>query len=1531
MGEINIEIRKMLDIRKEGYIHDPNLILVDYNREVADLKGYHGRELLELLQNAVDELDSTKDKSIKIELDKNVLSFSNNGNVFTKEGIRSLLYSNHSPKYDKHHYIGNKGTGFRSVLNWSDKIKIYSGELSIEFCPENAASLLAEFKKNDNVQKHIAENPFPDLKVATLAAPKFIENINEKAFDTIIELSIRDDMLDNVHEQIKELNSTTMLFLDKLEHLTIICDGHKTEYHKKISRETEEISNITLETYINGSKTEDNENWTLINRNGKINESFFSISVAYKPDMSVQPTAIYSYFKTEVSFPLPVLVHGTFDLDASRNHLTKSDLNKDVLKEILKLVVYVAKEISSKAIDYDALKLLALRSDFPIELSWAKLEDFYFDAIAESNLFPTVNDKYMTFMQGPKLYENKISYYLNGEKFNDLLQYTNDTDIINIIKNLANRFEIKLKYEYDHITAAINEILPGKNLNERASLCLLFIDEYGPYIRVNRHYPKFILDSSGKAIDIGRRVYIPPESKTDTFPQPPRFTRLSLMNKDLVNSFKTALGESFTSRDLERKLYDLNVREYNLTELIRGSITALNNMKDKRIEKCGDFIQWLWKIYKTSQLSRINLQSESINIPIVTRNNTIRSADTLYFGKEYLKNITDKLLNNMDELFVAPPGIFNVQESEIHTFRDFLAKLGVAESPRKFMASFKPSEEYVKQIIKDFQYPIEAQDNILNNVDEARKADIFSVYVNKIEHLEIILDKARTQHIIEWLESDRDVYELATAGYEKYLSGYGFLTIGGQQNGRRFSGDKLSCFTRFTFLNSRWIEIEGERFSPASCILQGNSGKYFQPYVVTPEFKKFIKNKNKEAIETNEMKMLLAKIGAAETYGDLNLDSLYGLLMLLPEKDKSGVISKAVYKSVLEKRGAIEIDKTSQNYQDFLTKGKVYCDNKKKYMPIREVYYLTGRTISEILTSKFNLIAISGRRESQVNIERYFGVKPLRIKDQITILDHKTHVFNKSFKSDFESFKIYANCYRGIDNRNTKSQSLKNMKIELCEEIHAKYEQEEFYFEDYAFIQAKDRTILLKTPGKIRELSQARSDISFRASIAEIITSTIDIQDEKTFSDLRSIYGESEKGRKELISQDFGDTDILEESRAIIEKTKTNKEMFMETCSKIGGKIILSKIRILSEGIDFENINTPGNFEMLINIMNVLGVDFPEFNDKSNFEIDMSLYHIEIFKELTEAQKSEYRNKLYTSLVKANLEQQGQFVDKYEAFDDYDYSPENSVSFNVKEKFYSIWGDILSGEAEYDAESEWIKNKELFLEKKEEKIVNDLLDNNFNNSLLYFGKIELLSKKYNELLAEKEKQDKNSEELLKEDIVEPLPIEIISTTMAPETDLSSEAQEPGKRGRSGRKSSDRDNEAWGAKAEKLVYYTFLKEYTGVKWESENAKKNNVNPDGRSGLGYDLTYKNEDGETIYVEIKSNKNNSLEFSMTPNELNVAEKIGKNYIIALVINVENNEERAIKILPNLFTYNEDENRYSTEKYKLFADSYNIVCKQV
>ena len=138
MSKFKKSILKETENQKNVYLSDNSRIVADYNNELETIKAYNGRQLLELLQNADDEL--ADEVFIDINTNKNILVIANKGTdckPFTVGGIKSLMVANFSPKTTKK-YIGSKGLGFRSIVNWSNKVTVNSQNTDIKFSREIA-------------------------------------------------------------------------------------------------------------------------------------------------------------------------------------------------------------------------------------------------------------------------------------------------------------------------------------------------------------------------------------------------------------------------------------------------------------------------------------------------------------------------------------------------------------------------------------------------------------------------------------------------------------------------------------------------------------------------------------------------------------------------------------------------------------------------------------------------------------------------------------------------------------------------------------------------------------------------------------------------------------------------------------------------------------------------------------------------------------------------------------------------------------------------------------------------------------------------------------------------------------------------------------------------------------------------------------------------------------------------------------------------------------------------------------------------
>jgi len=203
---------------KQEYENNSRRIRSDYNRELEAIEIYKGRELLELIQNADDELLEGMSKDIRLSFIDNVLTVSNNGTPFSEEGIDSLMISDLSSKTHKQDVIGNKGKGFRAILGWAKEIKIFSGDLSVRFSYDYSQSVLGEIIKNTGN----TSNGKP-LKAATLVFPEWIGAPENRSFTTDISICVNDveAVVNDIYKQLYDIDCELLLFLNRAECLII--------------------------------------------------------------------------------------------------------------------------------------------------------------------------------------------------------------------------------------------------------------------------------------------------------------------------------------------------------------------------------------------------------------------------------------------------------------------------------------------------------------------------------------------------------------------------------------------------------------------------------------------------------------------------------------------------------------------------------------------------------------------------------------------------------------------------------------------------------------------------------------------------------------------------------------------------------------------------------------------------------------------------------------------------------------------------------------------------------------------------------------------------------------------------------------------------------------------------------------------------------------------------------------------------------------------------------------------------------------
>lgn len=175
------------DRLRRVYLTSPGHLIAEYRQEREITRGYHGREILELLQNAGDAARKAGVRGrVRIVVIEQGVVMCNTGCPFDQGGVESLLTANLSPKRQiETAVIGDKGLGFRSILNWTHAPIISSGALELAFLPQHAVEVLRSMEsENADLAKRVATEReiAGELIVPRLAFPHRIPNLVEYAW-----------------------------------------------------------------------------------------------------------------------------------------------------------------------------------------------------------------------------------------------------------------------------------------------------------------------------------------------------------------------------------------------------------------------------------------------------------------------------------------------------------------------------------------------------------------------------------------------------------------------------------------------------------------------------------------------------------------------------------------------------------------------------------------------------------------------------------------------------------------------------------------------------------------------------------------------------------------------------------------------------------------------------------------------------------------------------------------------------------------------------------------------------------------------------------------------------------------------------------------------------------------------------------------------------------------------------------------------------------------------------------------------------
>lgn len=1530
--KLNVEELQELVDNNQRYLCDKYRMISDYRREREINNDYKGRQIFELIQNA----DDAGSKYVNIELNSDTckLIIENEGEPFTLAGYRSLMISHLSTKRKKK-YIGNKGLGFRSVLNWSRKILISSGGCNVIFSVENAKRKFLELYPSE-IDRHNILTEF-EYSVDTIPFPIFalpiIENSQNEHTITSIEIDFHPDAREEIENQISALRKEVLLFLNNVEKIRITINDEINEFSSVRKDDTISIDKQTWKIFDNKVNGED----PLLPsryRNTETNEDeSYSIKIAVQKGLKDDVNKLFSFFPTKIGLQFPMIIHGTFELDSSRNSIIETTKNKFLVDKLVDLIFKVSDSFFGNSATWDRIRLLNYKGNKNLVL-----EEFgFYDAIDRKiktiSILPCIDDNYRSF-ENIRFHTNEFSEMiveLHQQKyFPELLQkIPQDLSvyIVNTFPNIATKkyytyHEFKTKVEF-----ISKEIYRTVSMDSYAKWIVSFSRQF----TICKEYFTILVNQNGDLIDSNNTIFTPPSKNVNL--KVPSHVKIDFINSNLFEHLAKEFN-IFDDNDRARKLKDkldffVNIQSFEPAPVLTKIVNETNkivNSSDNIIEKQGfvkAMLRSLFDYFVSSNRAK-DSQIRTNNIPVININGDIIYSKDSFLSNYYLtgrvrEEILGELYENQD--LVAPTNLLGLNEvGDIESFLvDFL---GV----NKFLKLERVDEKiysYGKYL--DFIY------NNKLKPDKFRKARLSYTCIQNLELIEKKLrDKTLTvEKLAAWICMDNDIRESL-----RTLSDVDFRYEIANQTHNSFS--------------NKLYEI------PSYIKFQLSSLGLFDDYLLNdlgiPIINVFQFDFNdeifrKKSIDSTIIKETLIQLGAKTDFIDLSIERVEVILKSLPFTDAPGKYARKIYQAAIERfKHKKEYLKNISGLTLHSTKEKT-----KQYLPYNEVYYINNIALPrKIITEK--AILNYPKRSGEQNVSDFFEVQTIAdfnyTANSYTANDELTSELNSYLKQ----IKPFVLVYRL---QKLKSESdirdavkiVKSITIILCTELILNFDGKNSEAEEYDFVSLSNEknTFLIKyfKPANINVLKQD-SDLS--DVITEIFSISFDITN--IWEETRSIFRNDIKDTQHQIIDKFGEESLLN-AKSKLEITveeldfwkpiyllKNMQEKFPNVDDEIDFRKTISNDLSLEKShlsqIDYFNLNSFNNLEKIKIIFHELKISLQDFNKHSTKELSFYDYHIKSLEIIMENLKYDFINELWKKNSDGNIENQKLFTRQIASFNskfidsialECKYKIDVDYTSKIKEKIKFVYEVILEENMKVGSPylTQFEQNKDSIL------LTNDEIDSlsEEDRSLLYF-KIDLteLDRIKSFFLTNADNVETSKDFHVKE---------LQESTDSPHTKnlenlvpinkSRNESKPPHNVGNyrgSHTSLDDKMKKDLGKKSEEDVLLVLIQKYgsENVVWLSGYSN----HPERSDSWGYDIKYREDkNSEWQFVEVKSFYNGNFYFTKT--ELRFAKKNPNKYYFYLV---EENKILTI-IFSNLLEENGELN-YNNDYFNIEVKDYKF-----
>ncbi len=937
----------------------------DFNKEVQELKQYRGREILELLQNA----DDANSDRVIIEHDTKhceikITNCGNDTKLFSNKGFESILFANLSSKQGQQ-LIGEKGLGFRSVLNWASDIEICSGNVSLKFSEEIACEFWQDMKerfvKNSVDPKkleRLSESKHGKVPLAILALPK-VQTCSDFANKTTITLNYYPDKKDSISAELRSLKAYSLLFLHHLKDILILEDGSVINDFKR-----EDISRVDGITKI----LLNDEEWIICSEKGMSCGKRYEVSCAYSPARDCELNEpVYTFFPTEVWFNLPCILHATFNLDSSRKSLiAKDEENRFMvvkLSECIKMAADCLKRTTEgKEPNWNAFRFMRPNRDWPMQNEYCKL---IYECLYD------IDDDFVPVLSGGYSNESE-SFYYSRELF-DFLSVDGKSVFTNMCYSDIPEYAESMISQYDKYGPThIEQYAQGlKSYSRLAEFIKLLIDFSKADNRSDLRGLNILRDKYDRVIK--GKAYLNMGGYEQNIPD---FREINYVNENLLYELKrTFNSDKVLSIELQ-KIFDVSVISMSeIKDILRPKRDDCKLSVDQRCQ----LIVALYMVYENEQKSFTAMK----DCYLFNDDGEWVRADALILADRRFP----KGFDNLDLKFSYPsrvcvkyPSYISGDEYTSGTIQDFLIKLGVNQYFKRKRVCISNDNEYLKELqLNDdiFWNCKRGEANFDNTLEIADLDDFIKSNPATNEILKLVFDSG---------------YKDEVCSEKQKL--YWFYC-------KRRSISLETSYQCFSLKNIPAIKELKNYILDEKVWLYGD---YHEP----------IYN-----IDDRRMQMLLLKLGAKEKLSDFTPDELYEAINVKAKWCESSNNYRGI--------GAF-YDKIKQalSYQDakpisINKRIMMVCKigEKLQIKDSRDIYYSDNLSLPKKLWAGIPLLELQGRAGEEL-VVRFFGCKTFKDIKICVKNEEDNDILTKDLNDNILRLKPFILAHLTYENSDTK-------------------------------------------------------------------------------------------------------------------------------------------------------------------------------------------------------------------------------------------------------------------------------------------------------------------------------------------------------------------------------------------------------------------------------------------------------------------------------------------------------------------------------